>query len=86
MVRLMKPLLRIKAQNNSSKWPFCLEDVMSSRNSARSSSTNHSPFYVLYGYEPVITIEAEYRKENPVARARFDKINQKIIQQASVSS
>jgi cleavage and polyadenylation specificity factor subunit 1 len=78
MVRLMKPLLRIKAQNNSSKWPFCLEDVMSSRNSAKSSSTNDSPFKILYGYEPVITIEAEYRNVDPVARARFDKVNEEI--------
>jgi hypothetical protein len=84
MVRLMKPLLRIKAENNVSKWPFCLDDVMASRNSAQSSSTNHSPFKALYGYEPVITIEAEYRSESPIAKARFNRINQEIFKSKKI--
>jgi hypothetical protein len=84
MVRLMKPLLRIKAQNNSSKWPFCLEDVMSSRNSAKSSSTGQSPFFALYGYEPVISIEAEYRNTSPAAASRFEKVNQSIAKSKEI--
>jgi hypothetical protein len=78
MVRLIKPLLRIKAQNDSAKWPFCLEDVMASRNSAKSASTGVSPFFALHGYEPVINVEAEYRSVDPVAKERFDKIAKSI--------
>lgn len=80
MVRLMKPLLHIKAENNTANWPFCLDEIMAARNSAKSSSTGKSPYYVLFGYEPVIDIEAEYRNFEPQTASRFREVNKKIAE------
>jgi hypothetical protein len=61
MVKHVKALLRIKADNDVEKWPGTMEFVMAARNSSKSDSTQHSAYYSLFGYEPRITIESEQR-------------------------
>jgi hypothetical protein len=51
---------------------------MASRNSAKSSSTGVSPFFALFGYEPVISVEAEYKGVDPATGKRFAKISESI--------
>jgi hypothetical protein len=56
-VQEIKPLIRIKCQNNLDAWPSTLPNVMASLNSSDKATTGMSAFKALLGYEPTLPIE-----------------------------
>jgi hypothetical protein len=78
-VGTLKPILRIKCQNNVDKWPKKLEFVQASINTAKSSATKHSAYHVLYGYEPRMTVESEYENWDKEVISRHEEIRKNIL-------
>jgi hypothetical protein len=80
MVKILKPILRIKAQNNVNNWPEMLKYVMASKNSAISETTGRSAYYALYGFEPRMSIESEFQNVDKDALTRHEEIRQKTLE------
>jgi len=44
-------------QDNSNKWPYILQGVLFAHRTTQHTSTNFSPFQVLYQREPVLPVD-----------------------------
>jgi hypothetical protein len=73
-VQEVKPLIRIKCENNIDRWPSTLADVMASLNSSHKYTTGMSAFKALLGYEPTLPVEREYAGHMPETADRHKAI------------
>jgi hypothetical protein len=78
-VQEIKPLIRMKCQNNIDLWPSILCDVMASINSSHHEPTGMSAFKALLGYEPTLPVERELATHVPETAERHKIILKSII-------
>ncbi len=74
MIKQIKVLLKIKAENDPNKWPLQIDFVMSARNSAKNTASEQTPYYCLFGYEPKMKIESDYAQVEPGVAERHEQV------------
>ena len=59
-IELLFPCLALCLQISKNKWPQHISTLTYAYNCTRSNATGFSPYYLLYGRQPLLPIDIEY--------------------------